>query len=255
VLPFMAVLMMRPVGRRPSPRNLRYPASRLVLLRLRIGSPMRATLVHSRSVGRATSVGDGYTVLRTSAGLNARNRKYADDPQIVAKARHAVAIAEDGRRGEIRFIGEIGADPTSVRRLVGRLEKRHARLSASHSGAELRCLNGGIATRAADLDGVAEDCVSARLRDPQLAPKSDPIRSTTSPRSWSWSWSWSHTSRQLSGPPQNSQPEYRTPWSRPNRPGRNAALRILRWLGRACGLFSGRPGTLSNWPERPRGRG
>ena len=48
----------------------------------------------------------------------------------VAKARHAVAIAENGRRGEVRFIGEIGADATSVRRLVGRLEKRtrHARL-------------------------------------------------------------------------------------------------------------------------------
>lgn len=46
----------------------------------------------------------------------------------VAKARHAVAIAEDGRRGEIRFIGEIGADATSVCRLVGRLEKRPARL-------------------------------------------------------------------------------------------------------------------------------
>jgi hypothetical protein len=39
-----------------------------------------------------------------------------------------VAIAEDGRRGEIRFIGEIGPDPTPVRRLVGRLEKRHTRL-------------------------------------------------------------------------------------------------------------------------------
>jgi hypothetical protein len=46
----------------------------------------------------------------------------------VAKGRHAVAIAEDGRRGEIQFIGEIAADATSVRRLVGRLEKRHARL-------------------------------------------------------------------------------------------------------------------------------
>lgn len=46
----------------------------------------------------------------------------------VAKARHAVAIAEGGRQGEIRFIGEIDADPTSVHRLVSRLEKRHAAL-------------------------------------------------------------------------------------------------------------------------------
>jgi transposase len=46
----------------------------------------------------------------------------------VAKVRHAMAISEDGRQSEIRFIGEIDADPTSVRRLVGRLEKRHTRL-------------------------------------------------------------------------------------------------------------------------------
>jgi transposase len=46
----------------------------------------------------------------------------------VAKARHAVAVAEEGRQGEVRYIGEIGADPESVRRLVTKLEKRHDRL-------------------------------------------------------------------------------------------------------------------------------
>jgi transposase len=48
----------------------------------------------------------------------------------VAKARHAVAaaVAEDGRQGEVRYIGEIGADAESVRRLVAKLEKRHSRL-------------------------------------------------------------------------------------------------------------------------------
>jgi transposase len=46
----------------------------------------------------------------------------------VAKARHAVAVAEDGRQGEVRYIGEIGADAESVRRLVAKLEKRHGRL-------------------------------------------------------------------------------------------------------------------------------
>jgi transposase len=46
----------------------------------------------------------------------------------VAKTRHAVALAEDGRQGEVRFLGEIDADPASVRRLVSRLQKRHARL-------------------------------------------------------------------------------------------------------------------------------
>jgi transposase len=46
----------------------------------------------------------------------------------VAKARHAVAVAENRRRGELRYLGEISADPESVRRLVAKLEKRHGQL-------------------------------------------------------------------------------------------------------------------------------
>ena len=46
----------------------------------------------------------------------------------VAKDRHAVAVAEAGREGEVRYLGEIGADTTSVRRLVARLAKRHGKL-------------------------------------------------------------------------------------------------------------------------------
>jgi transposase len=46
----------------------------------------------------------------------------------VAKLRHAVAIAEGGRQGEVRYLGEIGADAESVRRLVAKLEKQHGRL-------------------------------------------------------------------------------------------------------------------------------
>jgi transposase len=45
----------------------------------------------------------------------------------VAKTRHAVAVAENGRRGEVRYLGEIGTDPESVRRLVAKLEKQHGR--------------------------------------------------------------------------------------------------------------------------------
>jgi transposase len=44
-----------------------------------------------------------------------------------AKLRHAVAVAEEGRRGEVRYIGEVGADAESVRRLASKLEKRHGR--------------------------------------------------------------------------------------------------------------------------------
>jgi hypothetical protein len=42
----------------------------------------------------------------------------------VAKARHAVAVAGGERQGEVRYLGEIDADPASVRRMVARLEKR-----------------------------------------------------------------------------------------------------------------------------------
>lgn len=44
-----------------------------------------------------------------------------------AKLRHAVAVAEDGRQGEVRYLGEVGADTESVRRLAAKLEKRHGR--------------------------------------------------------------------------------------------------------------------------------
>ncbi len=46
----------------------------------------------------------------------------------VAKARHAVAVAEEGRSGEVRFIGEIDSDAAAVRRMVAQLAKRHGRL-------------------------------------------------------------------------------------------------------------------------------
>jgi len=46
----------------------------------------------------------------------------------VAKRRHAAAVAEAGRQGEVRYLGEIDADPASVRQVVARLEKRHGKL-------------------------------------------------------------------------------------------------------------------------------
>jgi hypothetical protein len=38
-----------------------------------------------------------------------------------AKARNAVAIAEGGRKGEIRYLGEIDATPDAVAKLVRKL--------------------------------------------------------------------------------------------------------------------------------------
>jgi transposase len=46
----------------------------------------------------------------------------------VSKDSHAVAVAEAGRSGEVRFYGEIGADAASVRRFVHKLDRPNLRL-------------------------------------------------------------------------------------------------------------------------------
>jgi hypothetical protein len=45
-----------------------------------------------------------------------------------AKLKHAVAIAEPGRNGEVRYIGEIEASAEAVRKLLTRLAARHGKL-------------------------------------------------------------------------------------------------------------------------------
>ena len=46
----------------------------------------------------------------------------------VSKDRHAVAVAESGRDGEVRFFDEIGSDKASVRRFVRKVERPERRL-------------------------------------------------------------------------------------------------------------------------------
>ena len=46
----------------------------------------------------------------------------------VAKLRNAVAVADAGRDGEVRFYGEVDASPESMRRLAARLAGRYQRL-------------------------------------------------------------------------------------------------------------------------------
>ena len=46
-----------------------------------------------------------------------------------SKMSNAVAIAEAGRTGEVRFLGEIDNTPTAVRRMVKKLSRKHARLA------------------------------------------------------------------------------------------------------------------------------
>jgi transposase len=49
-----------------------------------------------------------------------------------AKAKHAAAVAEAGRRGEVRYLGEIEASPEAVRKPVTRLAARHGRLQVCY---------------------------------------------------------------------------------------------------------------------------
>ena len=45
----------------------------------------------------------------------------------VAKKKHAVAIAEGGRRGEIRFVGAIDNSPATIERMIKKLAARYDR--------------------------------------------------------------------------------------------------------------------------------
>jgi hypothetical protein len=45
-----------------------------------------------------------------------------------AKAKHAVAIADEGRDGELRYLGEIDNSPDAVSKLVAKLSRQYERL-------------------------------------------------------------------------------------------------------------------------------
>jgi transposase len=46
----------------------------------------------------------------------------------VAKKKHAVAIAEGGRTGEVRFMGDVENNPAPIERTIKRLANRYDRL-------------------------------------------------------------------------------------------------------------------------------
>jgi transposase len=46
----------------------------------------------------------------------------------VSKSKRAVAIADGGRGGEVRFVGEIASTPAAVERLIGKLAGRYGKL-------------------------------------------------------------------------------------------------------------------------------
>ena len=45
-----------------------------------------------------------------------------------SKTKHAVAIAESGRRGEVRFLGDVASSPARVERLIRKLAERYNKL-------------------------------------------------------------------------------------------------------------------------------
>lgn len=47
-----------------------------------------------------------------------------------AKLKHAVAIAEGGRQGEVRFVGEIANQPATIERLIRKLAGRYSHRQA-----------------------------------------------------------------------------------------------------------------------------
>ena len=46
----------------------------------------------------------------------------------VSQTKHAVAIADGGRGGEVRFLGDISSSPAAVERLIGKLAGRYGKL-------------------------------------------------------------------------------------------------------------------------------
>ena len=45
-----------------------------------------------------------------------------------AKKKHALAVAEGGRNGEVRWFGEIDGSPATVEKVIGKLAARYAKL-------------------------------------------------------------------------------------------------------------------------------
>src|SRR5918993_1287575 len=71
-------------------------------------------------------------MVRASPHQGARTMAEAREAFIgidAAKLRNAVAIADAGRDGEVRFLGEVDASPEGMRRLAARLAAKYDRLS------------------------------------------------------------------------------------------------------------------------------
>lgn len=83
----------------------------------------------------------------------------------VAKKKHAVAIAEGGRNGEVRFVGEVENSPAAIARTIKKLGKKYDRLHVCFDGAGRRGLSGHarrFVPGRSDLRGRDWGCASLR---------------------------------------------------------------------------------------------
>src|SRR2546421_10512807 len=90
-----------------------------------------------------------------------------------SKLRNSVAIAEGGRTGEVRFLGEIDNTPAAVRKLVKKLATKYERLSFCYEAGP----TGYGAYR--QITGLGHDCIVAA---PSLIPKKPGDRVKTNRR-------------------------------------------------------------------------
>lgn len=56
----------------------------------------------------------------------------------VSKARNAIAIADDGRNGEVRYLGEVDATEESMRRLIKRITSKQERAHFCYEAGSVR---------------------------------------------------------------------------------------------------------------------
>src|SRR5256714_13795576 len=90
-----------------------------------------------------------------------------------SKLRNSVAIAEGGRTGEVRFLGEIDSTPAAIRKLVKKLATKYDRLSFCYEAGP----TGYGAHR--QITGLGHDCIVAA---PSLIPKKPGDRVKTNRR-------------------------------------------------------------------------
>lgn len=69
----------------------------------------------------------------------------------VAKKKHAVAIAEGGRTGEVRFVGEVENSPAAIERTIKKLGRKYDRMIDCTSASRLGRQVMGCAGRSAIL--------------------------------------------------------------------------------------------------------